>query len=240
MSSIGTLGSTLPLGPKSFKCKHQAFPHDGSTGVKWPTSASPPVTDNHHGAGAKGPTGCGRYAREFLGWHRSYLLSSDLLLQSLLLPILYHFGYYKKNKKIYPSTPLLLGWANISPQVSGGLSVLLSYLEEIFPCLQNPTAIAVLIIQFSSVQSLSRVWLFVTPWTAARQASLSITNSLCPPKPMPIESVMPSNHLILCHPLLLLPLIFPSIRVFSNESAFSSGGLSVEISASTSVLLVNI
>ena len=58
-----------------------------------------------------------------------------------------------------------------------------------------------------------------TPWTAARQASLSINNSLSPPKPMSIESVMPSNHLILCQPLLLLPSIFPSIRVFSNESA---------------------
>ena len=71
--------------------------------------------------------------------------------------------------------------------------------------------------QFSSVQSLSCVQLFVTPWTAARQASLSITNSQSPP--IPIESVMPSNHLMLCHPLLLLPSIFPSIRVFSNESA---------------------
>ena len=74
------------------------------------------------------------------------------------------------------------------------------------------------ILQFSSVQSLSRVWLFVTPWTVAQQASLSITNSRGSPKPMSIESVMPSNHLILCHPL-LLPSIFPSIRVFSNESA---------------------
>ena len=70
-----------------------------------------------------------------------------------------------------------------------------------------------------SVQSLSRVWLFVTPWTAARQASLSVTNSRNLPKPMSIESVMPSNHLILCRPLLLLPSIFLSIRVFSNESA---------------------
>ena len=70
-----------------------------------------------------------------------------------------------------------------------------------------------------SVQSLSRVWLFATPWIAARQASLSITNSQNPPKPMSIESVMPSNYLILCRPLLLLSSIFPSIRVFSNESA---------------------
>ena len=73
--------------------------------------------------------------------------------------------------------------------------------------------------KFSSVQSLSYAQLYVTPWTAGRQVSLSITNSQSPPKPMSIESVMPSSHLILCHPLLLLPSIFPSIRVFSNESA---------------------
>ena len=71
---------------------------------------------------------------------------------------------------------------------------------------------------FSSVQSLSRVQLFVTPWIAARQASLSITNSRSLLKLMSIESVMPSSHLILCRPLLLLPPIPPSIRVFSNES----------------------
>jgi len=71
---------------------------------------------------------------------------------------------------------------------------------------------------FSSVQSLSRVRFFVTPWTAARQASLSITNCWSLPKPMSLESVMPSNRLILCRPLLLLPSIPPSIRVFSNES----------------------
>ena len=73
-------------------------------------------------------------------------------------------------------------------------------------------------IQFSSVQSLSHVWLFVTPWTAAHQASLSNTNYQSLLRFMCIKSVMPSNHLILCHHLLLLPSIFPSIRVFSNES----------------------
>ena len=77
--------------------------------------------------------------------------------------------------------------------------------------------------KFSSVQSLSRVQLFATPWTATRQASLSITNSRSPPKPMFIESVMPSSHLNFCRPLLLLPSIFPSIRVFSNESALQIG-----------------
>ena len=71
---------------------------------------------------------------------------------------------------------------------------------------------------FSSVQLLSHVWLFATPWTAAHQASLSIANSQNLLKLMSIESMMPSNHLILCHPLLLLPSIFPRIRVFSHES----------------------
>ena len=71
---------------------------------------------------------------------------------------------------------------------------------------------------FNSVQPLSHVWLFVTPWTAAHQASLSITNSQSLLKLMSIESVMPSNHLILCSPLLLPPSIFPSIRVFSSDS----------------------
>ena len=71
----------------------------------------------------------------------------------------------------------------------------------------------------SSVQLLSHVWLFVTPWTAARQVSLSVTNSQSPPKPMSIKSVMPPNHFIPCCPLLILPSILPSIRVFSNQSA---------------------
>ena len=95
------------------------------------------------------------------------------------------------------------------------------------------------LVQFSSVQSLSHFRLFAIPWTAARQASLSITNSQSSPKLMSIELVMPSNHLILHHLLLLLPSIFPSIRVFSNESAFASGGQSIGLSASTSVLPMN-
>ena len=75
-----------------------------------------------------------------------------------------------------------------------------------------------LIIQFSSVQSLSHIRLFATPWITASQASLSITNSWCLLKLMSIELVMPSNHLILCHPLFLQPSVFASMRVFSNES----------------------
>ena len=93
--------------------------------------------------------------------------------------------------------------------------------------------------RLSSVKSLSIVRPFGTPWTAAHQASLSITNSGSPPKPMSIESVMLSNHLILCCPLLLLPSIFPSIRVFSYESALHIGGQSIGVSASTSVLPMN-
>ena len=88
------------------------------------------------------------------------------------------------------------------------------------PCAwKNMVYIFYLKAAFSSVQSLSCVWLFATPWTAARQASLAITNSRSLLKLMSIESVMPSNHLIFCRPLLLLPSIFPSIRVFSSESA---------------------
>ena len=75
-----------------------------------------------------------------------------------------------------------------------------------------------MVLLLSSVQPLSHVWLFATPWTAACQASLSITNSQSSLKLMSIESLMPSNHVILCHPLLLPPSILPSIRVFSNES----------------------
>ena len=92
---------------------------------------------------------------------------------------------------------------------------------------------------FSSVQLLSCVWLFATPWNVARQASLSITNSQNLLKLMSIESVMPSNYLILCHPL-LLPSIFPSIRSFLMSQFFPSGGQSTGVSASASVLPMNI
>ena len=91
-------------------------------------------------------------------------------------------------------------------------------------------------VQFSSVQSLSRVRLFATPWITARQGSLSITNSWSSLRLMSIESVMPSSHLILWRPLLLLPPIPPSIRVFSNESLFAWGGQSTGVSALASFL----
>ena len=92
----------------------------------------------------------------------------------------------------------------------------------------------------SSVQLLSHVQLFVTPWTAVHRASLSITNSWNLLRLMPVESVMPSNHLILCHPLLLLSSIFHSIRSFPLSQFFTSGGQSIGVSASASVLPMSI
>ena len=94
-------------------------------------------------------------------------------------------------------------------------------------------------VQFSSVQSLSRVQLFVIPWTTAHQASLSITDSRSPPKPMSIESVMPSNHLIHCCPLILLPQSFPASGSLPMSQLFAWGGQSIRVSASTSVLPMN-
>ena len=94
-------------------------------------------------------------------------------------------------------------------------------------------------VQFSSFKLLSHVRIFATPWTAGRQASLSITNSWNLPKLMSTELVMPSNHLILCRSL-LLPSIFPRLRVFSMSQLFASGGQSIGVSASASVLPMNI
>ena len=93
--------------------------------------------------------------------------------------------------------------------------------------------------EFSSVQSPTSVRLYATPWTAACQASLSISNSWSLPKLTSIEFVMPSNHLILCRPLFLPPSIFPRIKVFSKSQFFTLGGQSIAISASTSVLPMN-
>ena len=94
--------------------------------------------------------------------------------------------------------------------------------------------------EFSSVQSLSHVWLFVTQWTVSLQASLSITNSLSLLKLMPIQSVMTSKHPILCSPLLLLLSIFPASGSFLMSQLFTSSGQSIGVSASTSVLAMNI
>ena len=95
-------------------------------------------------------------------------------------------------------------------------------------------------VQFSSVQSFSHIQLFATPWTAERQASLSITNSRSLLKLMSLEVVMQSNHLILCHPLLLLPQSFPTSGSFQMSQFFESGGQSIGVSASASVLPMNI
>ena len=95
-------------------------------------------------------------------------------------------------------------------------------------------------VRFSSVQSLSHVWLFATPWTTAHQASLSNTNSQSLLRLMSIELVMPSSHLILCYPLLLLPSIFPNSGSLPMSQLFTSGGQSIGVWASASVLPMNI
>ena len=127
------------------------------------------------------------------------------LIDGLLLAVSKHGGRGKRAEVYFLRAPIL--FMRVPPSWP-------TYLPK--SPLSNTTTLR---IQFSSVQSLICVRLFVTLWTAARHTSLSITNSQSPPKPMSIESVMPSYHLILCCPLLLLPPIPPSIRVFSNESA---------------------
>ena len=132
-------------------------------------------------------------------------ISSSVILFSCL-PSLRVFSNESAHRIRWPK------YGNFSISPSYEYLGLISFRIDLFDLL------AVLVfIQFSSVQSLSCIQLFATPWTVACLASLSITNSQSLPKLMSIESVMPSNHLILCHPL-LLPSIFPSIRVFSNES----------------------
>ena len=106
--------------------------------------------------------------------------------------------------------------------------------DMLFNLVQMKTRLDITSDQIRSDQSLSRVRLFATPWIAARQASLSITNSRSSLRLVSIESVMPSSHLIHCRPLLLLPWIPPSIRVFSNDQLFPWGGQSTGVSASAS------
>ena len=101
-------------------------------------------------------------------------------------------------------------------------------------------ASSLLVLVSLSVRSRSHVWSFATPWTAARQASLSITNSQRLLKLMSIKSVMPSNHLILCHPLLLLPSIFPNIKIFSSESVLHIGAKVLEFQLQHQSILFSI
>ena len=127
-----------------------------------------------------------------------------------------------------PSTAHHLWYCCIFHNISG----------QSFPCIHTfPSFCSA---QFSSVQELGYIWLIETRWTAARQASLSITNSWSLLKLMSVELVMPSNHLILCHPLLLPPSIFPSIKVFHVSQFFVSGSQSIGVSASASVFPMNI
>ena len=112
----------------------------------------------------------------------------------------------------------------------------LSTFVQIYKIEQKVAEYYAVSLKFRSVQLLSRVWLLTTLWTAPLQASLFITNSQSLLNLMSIKSVMPSNHLILCHPLLLLPSVFPSIRLFQMSQFFASGGQSIGVSASASIL----
>ena len=135
---------------------------------------------------------------------------------------------------------LYLCEATIIPYLNGLLSFL-TVIPTFTLCLPCYRVSLCNICSFSAqFSSLSRVWLFATPWTAGHQASLSITDSRSLLKLMSIDLVMSSNHLILCHLLLLLPPIFPSIRVFPMSQFFTSGDQSIGVLASASVLPMNI
>ena len=141
--------------------------------------------------------------------------------------------------------PFILVWETPQSEESGGTESMGSHTHNItcFHYWSNFLKAYMLSpncrFQLSSVQSLSDVRLFATPWIAARQASLSITNSQSPPKPMTTESVMPSNHLILCRPFSSCPQSFPASGSFQMSQLFSSGGQSIGVSASTSVFPIN-
>ena len=167
MPSIGTLGSTLPLGPKSFKVKCQTFPHDGSTGLKSPAPDSPPITDNHHGAGTKGATGCGRYIREYLGWHGatySVLTSYSRAFSSQNCTIM-GATEKKQSQKYSPKHFFVAGMDKYFP-TSFWWSLCLPYslFEEIFPCLWNLADIAVLIEDALKLSFGSKLFLPATKW----------------------------------------------------------------------------
>ena len=146
MPSIGILGGTLPLGPKSLKVKSQAFPQDGSTGLKWPNQPACHRYPSCHGAGAKGTTGCGRVSPR-ISWLTQALpmLSLPSIPEtSPPKPVPFWVLQEKQLQMIHPRTSLLLGWTNIYPEVSGGTWIL-PYWEEISSCLQTLAAIAILI-----------------------------------------------------------------------------------------------
>ena len=144
--------------------------------------------------------------------HASLCTFTRLVAMMLsLLPCFFLFLQYRMPNVQCPTFLNNPRWNTFAGTLAQGFLQITA--SSSFPTNPNP-----LFFQFSSDQLLSRVRLFATPWVTACQASLSITNSRSSPKLMCIESVMPSNHLIICHPLLLLPSIPPSIRVFSNES----------------------
>ena len=161
------------------------------------------------------------FAQIRVHWVGDTIEPSDSLCPLLLPSIFPSIRVFSKESVLCIGWPRYWSFHNSLPNEYSGL---ISFRIDWFDLLAVQGALRILplhynSVQFSSVQLLSCVQFFATPWTAACQASLSFTNSWSSPRPMSIESVMPSNNLILCCPLLLLPSIFPSIRVFSKESA---------------------
>ena len=168
----------------------------------------------------------GKEVNQYFSWfYLSLTWKRKLQPIPVFLPVEFHgqrslVGYSPWSRKESDMTELLHSLIHSSLNVQYLDQVLKSFIDTQWEIKDSVMERKLgILVQFSSVQLLSRVRLFVTPLTAAQQASLSISNSRSSPKPMSLESVMPSNYLIVCRPLLLLPSIFPSIRVFSNESA---------------------
>ena len=168
----------------------------------------------------------GKEVNQYFSWfYLSLTWKRKLQHIPVFLPVEFHgqrslVGYSPWSRKESDMTELLHSLIHSSLNVQYLDQVLKSFIDTQWEIKDSVMERKLgILVQFSSVQLLSRVRLFVTPLTAAQQASLSISNSRSSPKPMSLESVMPSNYLIVCRPLLLLPSIFPSIRVFSSESA---------------------
>ena len=165
------------------------------------------------------------------------IISKDRIVKESGMDM-YLLLFLKMGNQQEPIVQHLELWIQPGWEGSLGENVYMVCMDESLCC--SPETITALLIGYQSVQSLSLIQLFTTPWTSVCQASLSITNSWGLLKLVSIEWVLPSNYLVLCHPILLLPSVFPSITVFSTESVLRSGGQSVGASASTSVLPINI
>ena len=203
---------TQAPGDDDSQVRYVAFPRPGEVGDSLFTRGAPDLPTN--------------FSRALdVGWNLSVCNNRGESDKSTHGPLCKHITIYYLNRSHFISKNSLSLTSNTQGESLGCLLRNLPFTDDE---------------QYLIVQSLSRVRLFAIAWTAARQAFLFFTNSWSWFILMSTESVMPSSHLVLCRPLLLLPSVFPSITVFSNESAFSSGGRSIGASASASVPPMNI